>query len=305
LIGHPLKVRELLDEIGRGEVLLPEIQRSYVWKGPQVAKLLDSLYREYPAGQILLWDTVDLPITKNLEGVKKPSLPSAGHPKIVLDGQQRLTSLYKALGPDAGDDGVEVYFNLDTELFERYSKRLSRDPRWVSVRQVVNADKGDLAVLHAIEATGGPTTKDPKAQDYLNRLQRLRKIGDYKFPIEIFRSDDYEQVTELFVRINSAGTRLRAAELVLAQLALRLPGTIADKFEEAMDEYADLDYELDARFLIRSLVAIGTGQSRFRYLTEFWTKPPSEIELIWSNTVRQTRRGAFPRLRRDLLHRPA
>jgi len=55
MIGHPLKVRELLDEIERGEVLLPEIQRAYVWKGPQVAKLIDSLYREYPSGQVLLW----------------------------------------------------------------------------------------------------------------------------------------------------------------------------------------------------------------------------------------------------------
>lgn len=51
MIGHPLRVRELLDEIDRSQVLLPEIQRSYVWKGPQAAKLIDSLYREYPAGQ--------------------------------------------------------------------------------------------------------------------------------------------------------------------------------------------------------------------------------------------------------------
>src|SRR2546426_6526937 len=98
MIGHPLKVRELIEAIDRGEILLPEIQRAYVWKGPQVAKLIDSLYRDYPAGQILLWDTDKLPITKNLEGVESPMFQSAGRPKIVLDGQQRLTSLYKALG---------------------------------------------------------------------------------------------------------------------------------------------------------------------------------------------------------------
>jgi uncharacterized protein with ParB-like and HNH nuclease domain len=50
MIGHPLKVRELLDEVSRGQVLLPEIQRAYVWKGPQVAKLISSLYHEYPVG---------------------------------------------------------------------------------------------------------------------------------------------------------------------------------------------------------------------------------------------------------------
>jgi hypothetical protein len=283
MIGHPLKVRELLDEVARGEVLLPEIQRAYVWKGPQVAKLMDSLYREYPSGQILLWDTVNLPITKNLEGVERAHLPSAGRPKIVLDGQQRLTSLWKALGAD-DKERVSVYFNLETEQFQLYFSKLKADPYWIPVREVINGNKHDLDVLEQIEQAGGPDRKDPKARLFLDRLQQLRKIGEYKFPIEIFRSDDYEEVTELFVRINSAGTRLRAAELVLAQLALRLPGAIVDKFDEAMDEYAELQYDLDPRFLTRALIAIGTGQSRFRYLTEFWKKSPKELEAIWCRT---------------------
>jgi hypothetical protein len=117
----------------------------------------------------------------------------------------------------------------------------------------------------------------------LTRLQRLRRIGDYKYPIEIFKTDDYDQVTELFVRINSGGTRLRAAELVLAQLALRLPGALVETFTKAIDEYDELGYELDGRFLIRALIVSGTGQSRFRYLSEFWKKQPSEIKKIWKN----------------------
>ena len=284
MIGHPLKVRELLEEIDRGEVLLPEIQRSYVWKGPQVAKLLDSLYKEYPTGQILLWDTSELPVTKVLRGVTLPNTPIPGHPKIVLDGQQRLTSLYKALGN--GQDRIEVYFNLETEQFQLYLSRLKADPLWISVRAVVNNEKHDLEILREIEAAGGPGLGDERSKIYLDRLQKLKRIGEYKYPIEIFRVDDYEEVTELFVRINSAGTRLRAAELVLAQLALRLPGVIVETFERAIDEYEDMGYELDARFLIRALIAVGTGQSKFRYLSEFWTKGPAEIERIWKETKR-------------------
>lgn len=297
MIGHPLKVRELLDEIERGQVLLPEIQRSYVWKGPQATKLMDSLYREYPAGQILLWDTATLPIMKSLDGVGPPTLPSSGQPKIVLDGQQRLTSLYKALArtrPGKGNVGaaeddrkIDVYFHLETEIFQLYLRRLDSDPRWISVRDVVNGERHDVDILTAIEARGGPSIKDPKGREYLDRLQRLKRIGEYKFPIEIFKSDDYEQVTELFVRINSAGTRLRAAELVLAQLALRLPGAIVDHIDEALDDYSEVGYDLDPRFFTRALIATGTGQSRFRYLTDFWRKPPGEIEEIW----RQTRKA--------------
>lgn len=126
MIGHPLKVRELLDEIDRGEVLLPEIQRAYVWKGPQVAKLLESLYREYPTGQILLWDTSESPVTKPLQSASVPAGVRSGHPKIVLDGQQRLTSLYKALRN--GDERINVYFNLETEHFQLYLSRLNLKP---------------------------------------------------------------------------------------------------------------------------------------------------------------------------------
>jgi hypothetical protein len=284
MIGHPLKVRELLEEIDRGEVLLPEIQRAYVWKGPQVAKLIDSLYREYPSGQILLWDTINLPITKGLEGVENPSMPTVGHPKIVLDGQQRLTSLYRALGPSSKP--VDVYFNLESEQFQLYLRRLDADPRWIPVREVVNNEKHDLDILKGIAATGGPGLDDPQSKIYLDRLQRLKRIGDYKFPIEIYRSDDYEEVTELFVRINAGGTRLRAAELVLAQLALRLPGAVVETFEEAMDEYAEVGYDLRPRFLIRALIAIGTGQSRYRHLLEFWKRPPEELGALWKRTRR-------------------
>jgi hypothetical protein len=209
-------------------------------------------------------------------------LPSADRPKIVLDGQQRLTSLHKALG--SGEDGIEVYFNLESEQFQLYLRRLKADPLWVPVRAVLRGDKHDLKILQEIEAAGGPGLTDPKAQLYLDRLQKLKRIGEYKLPIEIFRSDDYEEVTEVFVRINSAGTRLRTAELVLAQLALRLPGAIVDKFEQALEDYEEVGFELDARFLMRALIALGTGQSRFRYLTEFWKKPPSEIESIWART---------------------
>ncbi len=282
MIGHPLKVRELLDEIERGEVLLPEIQRAYVWKGPQVTRLLDSLYHEYPSGQILLWDTTLIPVTKRVEGASSGSGETVGRPKIVLDGQQRLTSLYQALGN--GGNEIKVYFNLETEQFQLYLRRLEADPLWVPVRAIVRNETHDLEVLDRIAKAGGPPIGDPKSRIYLDRLQALKRVGEYKYPIEIFRSDDYEEVTELFVRINSAGTHLRAAELVLAQLALRLPGAIVETFERASDEYEDIGFALDARFLIRALISVGTGQSRFRYLTEFWERSPQDIQKIWQDT---------------------
>ena len=282
MIGHPLQVRELLDEIQRRQVLLPEIQRSYVWKGPQVAKLLDSLYREYPVGQILLWDTGNLEIiTKGLHGTKDPHLPSVGQPKIVLDGQQRLTSLFLALRDE--EEKVNIYFHLEDEVFQNYFSKMKSDRRWVPVRAILNNQIDDLSILSDLQEKGILKINDETSKRYLSRLQKVKKIGDQKFPIDIFKSDNYEQVTELFVRVNSGGTRLRMAELALAQLALRLPGTIVKAFEEALDEYEEVGFELDARFLTRALIVAGTGQCRFRHLTEFWKKPEKEIESAWKS----------------------
>jgi hypothetical protein len=154
MIANPLKVRELMDQIVGGQVVLPEIQRAYVWKGPQVAKLMDSLYRDYPTGQILLWDTDALPVTKNLAGVRPPALPAVGAPKIVLDGQQRLTSLFKALTAD--EDPIRVFFNVETEQFQLYLNRLKSDAHWIDVRAVVNNTTHELDVLDKISSAGGP-----------------------------------------------------------------------------------------------------------------------------------------------------
>ena len=283
MIANPLKIKFLLGDIARNKIVLPEIQRAYVWKGPQVAKLLDSLYHEFPIGQVLLWDTCKLPITKNLQGVIEGSLPNAGKPQIVLDGQQRLTSLYLALSGDT-ETKIDVWFNLDTEEFHRYLNRMKADPRWISVRDVINGKKITVKILKEIKESNICQINDEKEQIYIDKIEKLKKIGEYQIPIELFTSDSYESATELFVRINSKGTRLRASELVIAQLALRIPKIIVDTFEKSMEEYEDSGFKLDTRFLTRALVSIGTGQSRFRYLTEFWKKSETEIMKTWEDT---------------------
>ena len=286
MIAHPLKVRELLDEIARGEVVLPEFQRAYVWKVSQVVRLLDSLYQGYPTGQILLWDPAGLPTTRGLEGVEQSGLPSPGRPKVVLDGQQRLTSLYRALSPGAKEP-VDVSLHLQREEFALERERHAQDPYWVPVRAVLTQALHDLDLLQRIAAAGGPGLDSPQARTFLDRLQGLRRIAEYRFPIEVFKSDDYEQVTELFVRINSGGTRLHRAELILAELALRLPGTLSERFEEASELYSEAGFPLDTRFFVRALVAVGTGQSRFRSLGKLLARSPGELEATW----KQTRRG--------------
>src|SRR5438874_8234100 len=115
------EIQALVDDIKNEKLLLPELQRSYVWKAPQVRDLFDSLYHQYPSGQLLVWETDDLPFSR------ASSIESAAvkqiRPQLLLDGQQRLTSLAAVmLGKPLIVRGfkrpIDIAFNLYTEKFE-------------------------------------------------------------------------------------------------------------------------------------------------------------------------------------------
>jgi len=267
-------VNVLLEEETLG---LPEIQRGYVWNRPQARDLIDSLYREYPSGLILLWKPKKLPELRNAtRGQYTNRIPNY----LILDGQQRLTSLKKVF-----DGEIDVYFNIEEEGFQIYSRKLKANPLWISVKEVV--EKGAVEVWDKLEdklASFGKQVEKSELKEYLKRLSRLEKIKEYPYPVMIIHTDDYEEVTESFIRINRKGTRLREAEMAMAKLAFHWPGALVKEFESALDDYEQANYDLEARFLMRCFVAIATGQSRFRYLSALWKKSPDELESIWIRT---------------------
>src|SRR5262249_10239943 len=118
-----------------------------------------------------------------------------------------------------------------------------------------------------------------------SRLKRLAAIREYQYPVELVAHQDLETVTEVFIRVNSGGTRLREAELALARLAWKLPGSIVGPFEELEEECLERGFDLDSRFFMRALVSTATRQSRFRDLKAFWDRSPDEIEKVWTRTA--------------------
>jgi len=263
----------LLEQLSRGELGLPEIQRSYVWYRTQARDLVDSLYRDYPTGLILLWKPEELPVLRRGEfqspGVDAPQF-------LILDGQQRLTSLKRIF-----DGDIEVCFHVEQEAFQIYSARLKADPCWVSVRRLI--DQGMFRVLEEIEDRTGGLSRE-KRRLYGERLTRLERIKDHLYPVMILHTDDYEEVTESFIRINSRGTRLREAELAMAHLAFAWPGAIVEEFKVALEEYELQGFNLEARFLMRCYVALGTHQSRFRHIGSLWKLSEEQLKRIWAKT---------------------
>lgn len=284
MIGNPLKIKDLVSEMAQGNIRIPEIQRGYVWKRSQIAKLLDSIYRGFPTGSILLWDTIETVTFKELKTDLGKGVQPDFAPKIVLDGQQRLTSLGRVFDR-ATPKQDRILFDVVTEGFEPYSPRNNADPRWIDVTEMLTEQMTELDVLETLEESGVLASSDKESKKQIHtRLKQLASIREYQYPVEIVREDNLEIVTEVFIRVNSGGTRLREAELALARLAWKLPGSIVGPFEQLEDACVDRGFDIDARFLMRSLISVATGQSRFRDLKAFWHRPASEIHEAWGKT---------------------
>src|SRR5579884_1872819 len=130
-------IESLVKDIEEGKLLLPEMQRGFVWKSTQVRDLFDSLYNDYPSGQLLVWETDELP-----SGNRKTSLGGLASvqrsPRLLLDGQQRLTSLAavmlgRPLEVRDASRNIDIVFNVETEKFEVAGARHTIQNHWVSL----------------------------------------------------------------------------------------------------------------------------------------------------------------------------
>jgi hypothetical protein len=294
-------VEELVSMIERGELRLPEMQRQYVWKSTRVRDLLDSLYRGYPSGAILLWDTDEaVPLQPFAVGQQSNPYQST---RLLLDGQQRLTSLSAVIrGEPVSVRGrkrpIELLFNLehpdeislvteveeesddndevldnevdaaDDELQRRFdqmtfvvaSRKLEQLPNWVNVSEVFNNDS-DAPILRKAGVQG---FDDPRYDRYTERLKRLRGIRKYVYRMDILeRSLSYEEVTEIFVRVNSLGAKLRSSDLALAQITAKWRNSL-ELFQEFQAKCSDRGFELDLGLHLRNLIVFATKQSRFK-----------------------------------------
>jgi hypothetical protein len=178
-----------------------------------------------------------------------------------------------------------MLFNVMEEVFEPYSPRNASDPRWIDVTQLFTDEVTELDILERLIEAKVIDGNDRAAKNEIHeRLKRLAAIRQYQYPVDIVREQDLEIVTEVFIRVNSGGTRLREADLALARLAWKLPGSIVGPFEQMENECVERGFDLDTRFFMRSLIAVATRQSRFRDLKAFWERPADEIDRAWKKT---------------------
>ena len=211
-------ISAILGLIEAEDFVIPEIQRPFVWKRSQVRDLIDSLYNGYPTGYIITWKNPDV---QTKDGGK------ANGKKALIDGQQRVTALMAAI---AGREVLDEDFNLDrikiafNPLAKDASKRFAvqdashlKDKKWIPDISVVfdsNFDPFDFAITYCATNEGVKPNEVNKAVNELKSIAN-RQIG----VIELDHALDIDEVTEIFIRINSKGTALSQSDFVMSKMA--------------------------------------------------------------------------------------
>lgn len=287
-------IRELLNHLDENELVLPEVQRDFVWSRRSVMLLFDSLYRGLPIGHMLVWRARH--IVKSRRFAHRPAKPRTAHDSFygyLLDGQQRLTAIASVRD---GDDEYPLVFNLwpvnprrDKEEtaddpFYWYGRWAEGDPWYVLVSEVLGRGFNALAYIKRLAQDTRLTDSDESA--ILERITRLQRIVDYPVGVTEFESERYEDATELFIRFNSTGKRLSKSDLALAQLALKVPGLGSEEMERANRRWAP-EFRFTRPFLIQCLAAVHTGRLSLKDPKQVWaSSPPGEIRDAWRRTER-------------------
>jgi hypothetical protein len=216
----------LMQYIEMGQIGLPEIQRPFVWPNAKVRDLFDSMYRGFPVGYLLFWGTGSGNSHKQIGQERKQKVAEL----LIVDGQQRLTSLYSVMKgvavvrEDYRTENIYIAFNPLAEKFEVTDAAIRKDPEFIhDISQVWSNETGVFGLaeqfLGKLRSVRDVTVEEEKR--IKRAINNLDNIENYPFTaLEISSSANEEQVADIFVRVNSKGTPLNQADFILTLMSV-------------------------------------------------------------------------------------
>jgi hypothetical protein len=229
--GTPFLI-DLIASVRDGEIKVPQFQRPFVWKAEQALTLLDSIGSNYPIGSLLLWKTVEkLAVERNIGDFRLPATEELTPTDYVLDGQQRLTVIYAALGASPEESGFSASYNLIDEEFllpSTHSHSITEFPmRWMyKTTQLLN-------FRTALQSHPNATMLQPRLDELVH------VFNSYQIPVVTLKNLTVEEVCPIFERINNSATKLSIFDLMVA-------ATWSKAFD-LNDKAEDIALSLDAK----------------------------------------------------------
>jgi hypothetical protein len=298
-------IRDIIEQIKAGFYTVPEIQRRFVWRNPQIRELASSIYNYYPIGAIVYWEIpAKILHDESLRELFRPladGLPLENARYAIIDGQQRLTSLLLLKKGEILISGkkrrIKLYFNPIEEKFELGTRDIQKKPEWFNVTEVLNSTDIYKLIEDQAEKFGDDSIKNNhKIKENLIKLEK--NFSTYEVPLisaKLSYDDDFlstfEEISGIFIKLNSTGTRIKLPDLALALLTARMRKDIGisfrRKFDNLLQELEDIGFSLDEAVLIRLYSAIATGTTRFNEAKkELEKKSGQEINKFLEETER-------------------
>lgn len=275
-------VEWLISDIDHGNLGLPDIQRPFVWSNTQVRDLFDSMFHGYPVGFLLFWAAPFNPGSRQIgsqgHGTDSPSL-------LIIDGQQRLTSLYSVMkgmpvvDKNFSERRIKISFHPEKGIFEVFTAALERSPEWIPdiselFSRAGSSRKHINEFLKRLQASQGPISFE-REEAIAENIERLLSIRTYSFSaLEIDKETDEELVSDIFVRVNSGGQKLNQSDFILTLMSVfwdegrvalenfcrasRIPST------EAVSPY-NYFYKPEPSDMLRVSIGLAFKRARLKY----------------------------------------
>ena len=279
-----LTVNQLLEKIDTGELGLPELQRPFIWKDSKVRDLFDSMMRGYPIGYLMLWECPSLEKKKTI-GVENHSYSA---PKeVIIDGQQRLTSLYavmkgkKVINSNYAERSIVISYNPLENKFEVGYQATKKDPEWIyniseafttSTYKFINAF---IKRLKAAREEKGGTLTDEEQDTISENINSVVNLKEHTLPVfDIKATAEEEDVSEIFVRVNSGGVSLKQNDFILTLLSLywdegrkEIEQFSKESTYPAKDRVSSYNQitEVNAQDIVRVVMAYAFDRARLKY----------------------------------------
>lgn len=275
-----------IDQSTLGNLDIPEFQRDFVWTPEKVKKLVDSLWRRYPIGSILLWSASYFS-ARNAQSAQS-------NKDWIIDGQQRITALAFLFGkkpywwPDATSwnraiERFDVLVNLKNKK-DRLEFGLPNPIRkvsseWISVRKILNSN--NLAELAEEIKQKLPDQSFTEIHEKLHSINKIKEFPIY----EIIVDHELEDVAEIFGRLNSAGTRVRESDIITALVASKQVGWVRGSFNKYLKDLETRGFDLDPSVLIRTLgIILSDGTARLKDISKEKWDPSPHFDECWTKT---------------------